>query len=227
MGSGNVVTFFPGFCLVLACLAHASLENGEPKEMNLKDFFRIFLDFRTSAVLKRAKAALAKTEERKHYISGLLVALANIDEVVRILRSSESTQEAAGKLREGFGLSQEQADGILGMPLRRLTSLESASLEKEHASLAAAAAELSELIGSKKKVLEVIEREALALKEEFGSPRRTRIEAEGDKGPTIDPAEMGVKNEAVLVVRMPTSGPCAMAGPGTGIRTAYCMHACT
>ncbi|CAI5468869.1 unnamed protein product [Closterium sp. Yama58-4] len=173
------------------------LVNGEPKEMTLRDFFQVFLDFRCQVIERRTRFQLRKAEDREHYVQGLLIGLGSLDRMVEILRAAATPADAAATLQQALGLSPIQADALLSTPLRRLTSLEVSKLEEEHARLKADIADLQGLLASRKRILQTVKREAQALKDEFGGPRRTRIEADGSAG-DLDPSDV-IPNDTVLL----------------------------
>lgn len=153
---------------------------GEPQVMGLKDFLEVFLEFRCTVIARRAKFQLKRAEDRDHIVQGILVGLDNLDAVVQVIRNAKDGTEASLVLQQGFGISSMQADALLAMPLRRLTSLESGKLAEEHATLTAEILDLKQLLDSKQRVFQVVEKEALALKKEFGTPRRTLVEQDRD-----------------------------------------------
>ncbi|KAL3698674.1 hypothetical protein R1sor_012750 [Riccia sorocarpa] len=154
--------------------------NGEPMTLGLKDFLEHFLQFRIEVIERRAKYHLHRCQEREHTVKGILIGLENLDRVVTIIRGAKDTHAALAGLQQELGVSHVQADALLGMPLRRLTSLERNKLLDEEKELATQIAELQQLLQSKQRVLQVIEKEALALKKEYGTPRLTSIEQGGD-----------------------------------------------
>src|SRR5439155_14488919 len=132
-------------------------------------------------VTRRTRFELRKAEERDHIVQGLLIALANIDEVIRIIRGSADADEARTKLMAKFKLSEIQANYILDMPLRRLTRLERQKLEDEHKELLATIKRLKALLKSPAAILGVVKDELVEIKKKYGDPRRTEIRAaEGD-----------------------------------------------
>lgn len=149
---------------------------GEPKVMGLKDFLETFVEFRCSVIERRAKFQLKRAEDRDHIVEGILIGLSNLDGVVKIIRSAKDTAQASEGLQKGFNVTPAQADALLAMPLRRLTSLESGKLKEEHDALTAEITDLKQLLESKHRVLQIIEKEALVLKKEYGTPRRTLVE---------------------------------------------------
>eukprot|EP00897_Mesotaenium_endlicherianum_P000378 jgi/Mesen1/10340/ME000008S10125 len=153
------------------------LVGGAPKEgLTLKDFLQEFLEFRCQVVERRARYQLRRASERNHLVEGLLVAQANMDAVVAAIRGAKDSAAAGAALRQEYGLTEAQTDGVLSMALRRITSLERGKLEEEHRELQAAISDLDDLLLHKKRVLEVVEKEAVAIKKEFGTPRRTVME---------------------------------------------------
>jgi DNA gyrase subunit A len=158
-----------------------ALVDGVPRTLNLAQVIRPYIDHQVDVVTRRTRYELRKAEERDHIVLGLLIALANIDEVIRIIRRSADAEEARTKLMEKFELSEIQANYILDMPLRRLTRLERQKLEDEHKELLAAIKRLKALLKSPKAILGVVRDELLEVRKLFGDPRRTEIRAaEGD-----------------------------------------------
>ena len=158
-----------------------ALVNGEPKVMNLQQVLFHYLAHQEDVVTRRTKYDLNKAEERAHIIEGLLIALDNIDEVIRIVRGARTVQLAKDGLIERFGLSDAQAQAIVDMRIRALTGLEREKLEEEYADLQEKIAEYKEILGSEKKLLGVIKEELLITAEKFGDDRRTRIGADTDE----------------------------------------------
>lgn len=152
-----------------------ALVNNEPKVMNLLDMLKYYLLHQEDVVTRRTKYDLNKAEERDHILQGLLIALDNIDEVIRIIRGSQNTQIAKNSLMERFGLSDAQAQAIVDMRLRALTGLEREKLENEHKELLAKIAELKAILGDEKLLLGVIKTEMTAIAEKYGDDRRSVI----------------------------------------------------
>ena len=149
-----------------------ALVNNEPKVMNLLDMLKYYLLHQEDVVTRRTKYDLNKAEERDHILQGLLIALDNIDEVIRIIRGSQNTQIAKNSLMERFGLSDAQAQAIVDM---RLRGLEREKLENEHKELLAKIAELKAILGDEKLLLGVIKTEMTAIAEKYGDDRRSVI----------------------------------------------------
>ena len=152
-----------------------ALVNQEPKVMNLLDMLGYYLEHQKDVVTRRTKYDLNKAEERDHILQGLLIALDNIDEVIQIIRSSQTTQIAKDRLIERFALSDVQAQAIVDMRLRALTGLEREKLENEHKELLAKIAELKAILADEKLLLGVIKEEILIISEKYGDDRRSKI----------------------------------------------------
>ncbi len=152
-----------------------ALVNGEPKVMNLYEMLFHYLNHQKEVVTRRTKYELNKAKERDHIVQGLLIALDHIDEVIKIIRSSQTTAEAKERLKEAFGLSEAQVQAIVDMRLRALTGLEREKLEKEHQELLKLIAELEAILGDEKILLGVIRGEMQAIADKFGDVRRTQI----------------------------------------------------
>ena len=151
------------------------LVNNEPRILNLLDMLKHYLMHQEDVVTRRTKYDLNKAEERAHILEGLLIALDNIDEVIHIVRSSRTTQEAKLRLSERFGLTDVQAQAIVDMRIRALTGLEREKLENEYRELQARIAELKAILADEKKLLGVIKEELLIIATKFGNERRTKI----------------------------------------------------
>ena len=152
-----------------------ALVNNEPKVLSLIDMLKEYIKHQEDVVTRRTKYDLNKAEERDHILQGLLIALDNIDEVISIIRSSKSTQEAKERLIERFTLSEAQAQAIVDMRLRALTGLEREKLENEHMELQKRIAELKAILADRKILLGVIKEEILAISEKFGDERKSQI----------------------------------------------------
>ena len=152
-----------------------ALVNNEPKVMNLLDMLTHYLKHQEEVVTRRTKYDLNKAEERDHILQGLLIALDHIDEVIQIIRSSQTTQIAKDRLIERFELSDAQAQAIVDMRLRALTGLEREKLENEHKELMEKIAELKAILADEKLLLGVIKEEMLITAEKYGDDRRSQI----------------------------------------------------
>lgn len=152
-----------------------ALVNGEPKIMNLLDMLGYYLKHQEEVITRRTQYELNKAEERAHILQGLLIALDNIDEVIRIIRGSQTVQLAKSELMERFQLSDAQAQAIVDMRLRTLTGLEREKLEKEFEELMKRIGELKAILADRHLLLGVIRKEILAISEKYGDERRTQI----------------------------------------------------
>lgn len=152
-----------------------ALVNNQPKVMNLLEMLTYYLNHQKDVVTRRTKYDLDKAEERDHILQGLLIALDHIDEVIQIIRSSQTTQIAKERLIERFALSEVQAQAIVDMRLRALTGLEREKLENEHRELLKKIAELKAILADEKLLLGVIKGEMLVTAEKYGDDRRSKI----------------------------------------------------
>ena len=152
-----------------------ALVNNEPKVMNLLDMLTHYIRHQEEVVTRRTKYDLNKAEERDHILQGLLIALDHIDEVIQIIRSSQTTPIAKERLIERFQFSDVQAQAIVDMRLRALTGLEREKLENEHKELMAKIAELKAILADEKLLLGVIREEILIISEKYGDDRRSKI----------------------------------------------------
>ncbi len=152
-----------------------ALVGKEPKVLNLLDMLKYYLLHQEDVVTRRTKYDLNKAEERAHILKGLLIALDNIDEVIQIIRGSQSTPEAKQKLMERFGLDDVQAQAIVDMRLRTLTGLEREKLEAEYKALMEQIDYLKGILADEKKLLGVIKEEITVIADKYGDDRRTSI----------------------------------------------------
>ena len=152
-----------------------ALVDGQPKVLNLLEMLTYYLEHQEDVVTRRTKYDLNKAQERSHILEGLLKALDDIDEVIRIIRASANTQEAKSNLMVRFELSDAQAQAIVDMRLRALTGLERERLENEYKELMERIRVLRAILGDRKELLRVIRREIMAIAEKYGDDRRTSI----------------------------------------------------
>ena len=152
-----------------------ALVNNEPKVLNLHQMLDYYLAHQKEVVTRRTRYDLNKAQERAHILEGLLIALDHIDEVISIIRSSRTTNEAKQRLMERFHLTDVQAQAIVDMRLRALTGLEREKLENEYAELMEKIAELKAILADEKKLLGVIREEIMLISEKYGDERRTSI----------------------------------------------------
>ena len=152
-----------------------ALVNNEPKVMNLLEMLNYYLKHQEEVVTRRTKYELNKAEERAHILKGLLIALDNIDEVIRIIRGAQTVQIAKTELMETFDLTDVQAQAIVDMRLRALTGLEREKLEKEYAELMEQISRLKAILADRKLLLGVIREEIIIIRDKYGDDRRTSI----------------------------------------------------
>lgn len=152
-----------------------ALVDGVPKTMNLAELVQHYVAHQLEVIERRSAFRLRRAQERAHIVEGLLIALDNIDEVVKIIRSSADVDAARSTLLERFDLSEIQANHILDMPLRRLTALETEKLRDEFDALQATIRELNAILDSEAKRRSVVAEELAEVREKFGDKRRSRI----------------------------------------------------
>ena len=152
-----------------------ALVNGRPQLLNLKDLIHHFVNHRHDVIVRRSRFDLQKAEERQHIVEGLLIAQDNIDEVVHIIRSSKTGDEARTRLQERFGLSELQTAAILEMRLRQLTGLQREQLENEHAELTKTIDYLKAVLANVDMQMQIIKDELVEIKEKYGDERRSEI----------------------------------------------------
>ena len=158
-----------------------ALVDGVPKILNISQMLGYYLKHQEDVVTRRTKYDLNKAEERAHILKGLLIALDNIDEVINIIRSSKSVQDAKNSLIERFGLTEIQAQAIVDMRLRALTGLEREKLEAEYKELMDKISYLKAILADEKKLLGVIKDELLVISQKYGDERRTALGRDVDE----------------------------------------------
>jgi DNA gyrase subunit A len=156
-----------------------ALVGGVPKVLNLRQVLFHFLEHRLEVVVRRARYELGKALEREHILEGLKIAVDNIDEVIQIIRSSETTQEAGERLRDRFALSERQSDAILNMRLAKLTGLEIEQLEAELAEVRATIADLRDILENSERRQTIVKEELREVADKYGNERRTEIVGHG------------------------------------------------
>ena len=152
-----------------------ALVNNEPVVMNLLQMLQHYLKHQEEVVTRRTQYDLNKAEERAHIVEGLLIALDNIDEVIQLIRASNTAAEAKEKLMERFSLSEPQANSIVEMRLRALTGLEREKLENEYAELKKVIEEYRAILADRKVLLGVVKKEIIEIRDKYGDDRRTSI----------------------------------------------------
>ena len=164
-----------------------ALVDGEPKVLGLKEILEHYIAHQEEVIVRRTKYDLAKTEEREHIVKGLVIALANIDRVIEIIRHSNDKNSACAKLIEEFELSDKQANAILEMRLQRLTSMEVEKLNEELVELEKIIADLKDILANEARVKAIIRKDREEIKQKYPSPRKTELSYDyGD----IDEADM-------------------------------------
>ncbi len=202
-----------------------ALVAGRPKCLNLKELIHYFIEHRVEVVTRRTRFDLRKAEERAHILEGLVIALANIDEVVAIIRASRDVDVAKVKLMDRFLLSEVQSQAIVDMRLGRLTSLEVEKLQQELAEIKTLIAYLKSLLEDEKKLRGVIKDEVRTMSEKYGDARRTEIVA--DEVESINIEDLIKKEEMVILIsnvgyikRVPVSAYRSQGRGGKGMNSA-------
>lgn len=152
---------------------NVAIVDGQPQTLGLLDILRVFLRHRQTVIKRRSLFRLAKAQKRLHLVEGLLLAVLDIDRVISIIRGSDNPAEAREKLQQEFSLSEEQAEYILEIRLRRLTKVSKIELESEQQQLQATIAELESILASQKLLDGVVAQELKEVSKAFGTPRRT------------------------------------------------------
>jgi len=175
-----------------------ALVGGRPRTLTLKDLIQCFVDHRVDVITRRSNFELRKARDREHILVGLVIAIQNIDEVIRIIKASSNVDTAKKGLMDRFSLSEIQAQAIIDMRLGRLTSLEIEKLEAELAEVRARIAYLLDLLEHPEKILGVIKEETDILAKKYGDPRRTEIVH--DEVEVINIEDLIKKEEMVILI---------------------------
>ena len=199
-----------------------ALVDGRPKILNLKEILEAYVRHQKSVIVRRTQYDLDKALEKEHILLGLVKALANIDEVIAIIKSSEDKTDAANKLTEAFELSQKQANAILEMKLQRLSHLEVEKLNAELGALEKDIAEYRAILASEERVIEIIKTEMTEIKNKYSTPRKSEITYDFS---SIDIEDL-IEQEDIIVSmthfgyikRMPISEYRAQHRGGTGVQ---------
>ena len=173
-----------------------ALVDGEPRMLPLRRALQIFIEHRQTVIVRRSNFELAKARARQHILDGYLIALANLDAVIKTIRESQDADEAKTNLVKRFKLSELQAQAILDLQLRRLAALERKKIEDEHKQVAELIASLEDLLAHPKKILALIQTDMKELAEKYGDDRRTRIAADASEDFREEDL---VQDEAVLI----------------------------
>ncbi len=203
-----------------------ALVNNQPRVMGVKEMLSHFLRYRREVILRRSRFELKKAENRAHILEGYRIALDNIEEVIALIRASETPEEARGGLMRNFGLTQPQAQAILEMRLQRLTGLERDKIEAEYTELQKTIAYLREVLVDEKLQTSIIREELLEIREKFADERRTEIVdetseisiedmiVEEDMAVTISNSGY-IKRNAITLYRSQRRGGKGVMGMGT------------
>ncbi len=178
------------FGVIMLALVH-----GEPRVLNLKEMLYYYIEHQKQVIVRRTKYDLNRAEEREHIVRGLVIALANIDKVIKIIKSSADKFVACEKLMENFNLSDKQANAILDMRLQRLTSLEVEKLNEELVELGKTIAELKSILESEEKVVEIIKTEITEIRDKYPQERKTEIITDYSE---LDIADLIEKQDVVV-----------------------------
>jgi len=203
-----------------------AIADGKPKLLNLLEIISYYTAYQREIVVRRTKYDLNVAKERAHILEGILIAIKNIDEVIKIIKKSATTSEAKQKLKDKFALSEKQAQAILDMKLSRLVHLEVNKIEEELKELHKKIKELEGILASKKLQFEVVKKELLEIKKSYSTPRKTAINTDGNvKLETIDEdAPEPVKSFVVAIsagntIKKVTTKNYAMSQKGIGENT--------
>ena len=200
----------------------ALVENGtEPKTLNLREILHHYLEHQKEVITRRTRFDLNKTEERAHIIAGLVLALANVDEVIKIIKASADKNAAVAALTGAFELDEKQANAILEMRLQRLTSLEVEKLKDELTALQATIADLKDILANEWRVMEIIRNDLTEIKNKYPSPRKTEVSVEFGN---IDDEDLIDREDVVISIthsgyikRLPVAEYKAQGRGGRGI----------
>lgn len=175
-----------------------ALVDNTPKVLSLKQVLKYYIKHRQDVVRRRTQFDLTKAEKRLHILEGLIIALNNIDPAIKLIKDSKSVEQAKSSLISSFNLTDMQAQAILDMKLQRLTSLEQDKIKDEHKELLKLVEELKAILGSEQKILDIIKKELIELKDKYGDKRRSDIVDGGDQD--IDVEDLIEEEEMVVTV---------------------------
>ena len=205
-------------------IINLALVNGEPKVLNLKELIKYFVDHRVEVITRRTEYDLNQAKAKAHILEGLLIAQANIEEVIRIIRENENTDAARNTLMNRFKLSEKQAQAILDMPLKRLTALEKLKIEQELQQLREFIAYCEDLLAHPEKILAVIKDELKKIAEKYGDDRRSEIigktnDTEIDEEDLIHDEDVAVSiTTQGFIKRVPASSYRTQGRGGVGVQ---------
>ena len=198
-----------------------ALVKGEPKILNLKEMLYYYLEHQKEVIERRTRFDLARAEEREHILQGLVIALANIDRVIQLIKESKDKYEASAKLVAEFQLSDKQAGAILEMRLQRLTSLEVESIRAELKDIEERIADFKDILARPERITAIVKTELGEIKDKYDAPRRSQICVDYDEidiGDLIDREDVVISmTHSGYVKRLPVSEYKAQHRGGTGI----------
>ena len=183
-----------------------AIADGRPQLMGILDIMSYYINYQRDVIYRRTKYELDIAKEREHILLGLIVAVRNIDEVVKIIKTSEDTSEAKRRLMERFNLSDRQAQAILDMRLARLTSLEIYKLEQELKEVQALIAKLTAILNSRQLQFDIIKSEMLEIKKKFKNPRKSVVIENVEKFKVADSESLMQKSNQNIVVSLSANG---------------------
>ena len=202
-------------------IINIALVDGVPRTLSLKDMLRHYIAHQKEVIVRRTRFELGKARKRAHILEGLLIAISNLDEMIRIIRSSEDTEAAKMRLMERFGLSDEQSQAIVDLRLRNLTALERHKIEEEHRDLMERIQYLESVLASETMVIDIIKKELQEVRHIYGDERRTEIAPSEDE---IDIEDMIAVEDMVIAItksgyvkRMPVSAYRTQGRGGVGV----------
>lgn len=176
-----------------------AIAGGKPQQMGLKELINHYIRHQRDVVTRRTKYELEQAEKREHVLAGLMIAVNNLDRVIALIRGSKSPKEAKTGLMQEFGLTDVQAQAILDLRLQRLTNLELLAIEKEHADVLKLIDTLRGILSSDKKLIALIKKELLAIREEIGDDRLTQL-IDGDADIRVTAEELTVAEDITVAV---------------------------
>jgi len=178
-------------------ILNLAIVKGEPKVLTIKEIMHHFIEYRIEIITRRTEFLLSKAKDKMHILEGFMIALKNIDEVIKIIRASKDVEEAKNRLMDRFSLSEKQTKAILEMRLQKLTGMEIEGVEKDYNETQKLIESLETLLGDKQNILNEIKRELIEIKEKFGDERRTEI-VEGEID--IDMEDLIPEHEVVITI---------------------------
>ncbi|MDJ1184639.1 DNA gyrase/topoisomerase IV subunit A [Roseofilum casamattae] len=195
-----------------------ALVNGQPRQLSLRQVLQEFLTFREATLTRQYNYELEQTQQRRHILEGLLLALANLDRAIEILRNAPDGSTAKAELQENLGLDSKQADALLGMPMRRLTGLERQNLQTECDRLSERIAELETLLNQRSELLKSMKKELRSLKRRYQNPRRTEI-LQGQSSAASSKSASAPSDRKTSARKSSTEGKSSRSAKGSSSKT--------